>query len=187
VVLTGVDLTSWGVDLIGAPTLGHLVGRILEEVPGLRRLRLSSIDAAEIDADLMAVLASEARLMPHLHLSLQSGDDLILKRMKRRHLRADILALTAAVRAVRPEVAFGADFIAGFPTESEAAFENARMLAKVEGIPGGISTGANLAASIEIAKRPDMAGKTIVTFAPSSAERYFSSDLFVEPAVKPVA
>jgi threonylcarbamoyladenosine tRNA methylthiotransferase MtaB len=134
VVLTGVDLTSWGADLTGAPTLGHLVGRILDEVPNLRRLRLSSIDAAEIDADLMAVLAREARLMPHLHLSLQSGDDLILKRMKRRHSRADVLALVAAVRAARPEVAFGADFIAGFPTESEAAFENTLRLVDEAGL-----------------------------------------------------
>jgi threonylcarbamoyladenosine tRNA methylthiotransferase MtaB len=134
VVLTGVDLTSWGADLAGAPTLGRLVGRILEEVPGLARLRLSSIDAAEIDADLMAVLGREARLMPHLHLSLQSGDDLILKRMKRRHGRADALALIAAVRAVRPDVAFGADFIAGFPTESEAAFENTLRLVDEAGL-----------------------------------------------------
>jgi threonylcarbamoyladenosine tRNA methylthiotransferase MtaB len=134
VVLTGVDLTSWGADLPGAPTLGRLVQRILTEVPDLPRLRLSSIDAAEIDADLMAVLAGEARLMPHLHLSLQSGDDLILKRMKRRHSRADALALIAAVRAVRPDVAFGADFIAGFPTESEAAFENTLRLVEEAGL-----------------------------------------------------
>jgi threonylcarbamoyladenosine tRNA methylthiotransferase MtaB len=124
VVLTGVDLTSWGADLDGAPMLGDLVGRLLEEVPDLPRLRLSSIDAAEIDETLMALLAAESRLMPHLHLSLQSGDDLILKRMKRRHSRADALGLIAAARAARPGIAFGADFIAGFPTETEAAFEN---------------------------------------------------------------
>ncbi|MGI8841811.1 MAG: MiaB/RimO family radical SAM methylthiotransferase, partial [Caulobacteraceae bacterium] len=123
VVLTGVDLTSWGADLPGAPTLGHLVTRILAEVPELPRLRLSSIDAAEIDPALMAALGREPRLMPHLHLSLQSGDDLILKRMKRRHSRGQALALIARLRAARPDIALGADFIAGFPTESEAAFE----------------------------------------------------------------
>ncbi len=124
VVLTGVDLTSWGADLPGAPQLGDLAGRILDEVPELPRLRLSSIDAAEIDAALLARLAGEPRLCPHLHLSLQSGDDLILKRMKRRHSSADALALIERVRRARPDTAFGADFIAGFPTETDAAFEN---------------------------------------------------------------
>ncbi|MFN7359873.1 tRNA (N(6)-L-threonylcarbamoyladenosine(37)-C(2))-methylthiotransferase MtaB [Brevundimonas sp.] len=124
VVLTGVDVTSWGADLPGAPTLGQLAGRILRLVPDLPRLRLSSIDAAEIDPDLMTLLADEPRLMPHLHLSLQAGDDMILKRMKRRHSRADALKLVADVRAVRPDVAFGADLIAGFPTETEAMFAN---------------------------------------------------------------
>jgi threonylcarbamoyladenosine tRNA methylthiotransferase MtaB len=128
VVLTGVDLTSWGADLPGEPTLGQLVGRILRLVPELPRLRLSSIDAAEIDADLMRCLAEEERLAPYLHLSLQAGDDMILKRMKRRHLRADALRLVAEVRAVRPDVAFGADLIAGFPTETEAMFENTLAL-----------------------------------------------------------
>jgi threonylcarbamoyladenosine tRNA methylthiotransferase MtaB len=128
VVLTGVDLTSWGADLPGTPTLGQLVARILKLVPELPRLRLSSIDAAEIDPDLMRCLAEEQRLMPHLHLSLQAGDDLILKRMKRRHLRADAIRLCEQVRAVRPEVAFGADLIAGFPTESDEAFENTLKL-----------------------------------------------------------
>ena len=128
VVLTGVDITSWGSDLPGAPTLGQLVARILKLVPDLPRLRLSSIDAAEIDADLMRCLAEEPRLMPHLHLSLQAGDDMILKRMKRRHSRADALRLIAAVRAVRPDTAFGADLIAGFPTETEAMFENTLAL-----------------------------------------------------------
>ncbi|MCF8505201.1 MAG: tRNA (N(6)-L-threonylcarbamoyladenosine(37)-C(2))-methylthiotransferase MtaB [Caulobacter sp.] len=128
VVLTGVDITSWGADLPGQPTLGQLVSRILKLVPELPRLRLSSIDAAEIDPDLMRCLAEEPRLMPYLHLSLQAGDDLILKRMKRRHLRADALKLIAQVRAVRPDTAFGADLIAGFPTESEAAFENTLAL-----------------------------------------------------------
>jgi threonylcarbamoyladenosine tRNA methylthiotransferase MtaB len=124
VVLTGVDLTSWGADIDGQPALGDLVGRILDQVPALPRLRLSSIDAAEIGPELMRRLGAEPRLAPHLHLSLQSGDDLILKRMKRRHSSADALALIEAVRRARPDTAFGADFIAGFPTESEAAFEN---------------------------------------------------------------
>ncbi len=128
VVLTGVDLTSWGDDLPGAPRFGGLVRRILRGVPELPRLRLSSIDTAEVDEDLMACLAHEPRLMPHLHLSLQSGDDMILKRMKRRHSRADALNLITAVRRLRPDVAFGADLIAGFPTETEAAFENTLAL-----------------------------------------------------------
>ncbi len=130
VVLTGVDLTSWGADLPGAPSLGGLVRRILRLVPGLPRLRLSSIDAAEIDDALLDAFATSDRLMPYLHLSLQHGDDLMLKRMKRRHLRADALALVARVRAVRPDVAFGADLIAGFPTEDETAFAN--LLSLVE-------------------------------------------------------
>jgi threonylcarbamoyladenosine tRNA methylthiotransferase MtaB len=134
VVLTGVDLTSWGADLPGAPTLGQLVARILKLVPDLPRLRLSSIDAAEIDPDLMRCLAEEPRLMPYLHLSLQAGDDLILKRMKRRHLRADALKLVADVRAARPDVAFGADLIAGFPTESDEAFENTLALVDEAGL-----------------------------------------------------
>lgn len=124
VVLTGVDLTSWGQDLPGRPSLGQLVARILRLVPELPRLRLSSIDAAEIDDDLLRCFGEEPRLMPYLHLSLQAGDDLILKRMKRRHLRADAVALVEKVRAVRPDIAFGADLIAGFPTESEEAFAN---------------------------------------------------------------
>jgi threonylcarbamoyladenosine tRNA methylthiotransferase MtaB len=128
VVVTGVDITSWGHDLPGQPTLGQLVARILKLVPELERLRLSSIDAAEIDPDLMRCLAEEPRLMPHLHLSLQAGDDMILKRMKRRHLRADALRLISKVRAVRPDVAFGCDFIAGFPTETEEMFENTLSL-----------------------------------------------------------
>lgn len=134
VVLTGVDVTSWGADLPGGPTLGQLAGRILRLVPDLPRLRLSSIDAAEIDPDLMALLAEEPRLMPHLHLSLQAGDDMILKRMKRRHSRADALKLVADVRAVRPDVAFGADLIAGFPTETEAMFRNTLDLVDAAGL-----------------------------------------------------
>jgi len=128
IVLTGVDLTSWGTDLPGTPQLGHLVTRILRLVPELKRLRLSSIDAAEIDDALLRAFAEEERLAPYLHLSLQHGDDLILKRMKRRHLRADAIRLVEQVRGLRPDVAFGADMIAGFPTETEDHFANAMAL-----------------------------------------------------------
>jgi len=124
VVLTGVDLTSWGTDLPGQPRLGALVEAILDAVPSLGRLRLSSLDGVEIDEQLFDLIASEQRVMPHVHLSLQSGDDLILKRMKRRHSRQDAIALVERLRARRPEVAVGADLIAGFPTESEAAHAN---------------------------------------------------------------
>ena len=134
VVLTGVDITSWGADLPGQPTLGQLVARILKLVPDLPRLRLSSIDAAEIDPDLMRCLAEEPRLMPYLHLSLQAGDDMILKRMKRRHGRAQALELVARVRAVRPDTAFGADLIAGFPTETEEMFQNTLRLVEEAGL-----------------------------------------------------
>ncbi len=134
IVLTGVDVTNWGSDLPGQPTLGQLVARILKLVPELPRLRLSSIDAAEIDPDLMRCLAEEPRLMPYLHLSLQAGDDMILKRMKRRHSRADALKLVADVRAVRPDTAFGADFIAGFPTETDEMFENTMRLVDDAGL-----------------------------------------------------
>jgi threonylcarbamoyladenosine tRNA methylthiotransferase MtaB len=122
IVLTGVDITSYGATLSGAPRLGTLVKRILSEVPGLARLRLSSIDSAEADIDLLDTLANEPRLMPHLHLSLQAGDDLILKRMKRRHSRRNAIAFCEQVRRLRPDIAFGADIIAGFPTESEDMF-----------------------------------------------------------------
>jgi len=122
VVLTGVDITSYGGDLPGVPGLGRLVKQILKHVPDLDRLRLSSIDSVEVDAALLDALAEEPRLMPHLHLSLQAGDDMILKRMKRRHLRADAIALCERVRRLRPDVAFGADIIAGFPTETEDMF-----------------------------------------------------------------
>lgn len=122
VVLTGVDLTSYGADLPSAPKLGTLVRQILKAVGGLDRLRLSSLDCIEIDPGLMDAFAEEERLMPHLHLSLQAGDDLILKRMKRRHLRADAIALCRELRRRRPDMVFGADFIAGFPTETEDMF-----------------------------------------------------------------
>ena len=122
IVLTGVDITSYGADLSGAPRLGALVKRILREVPELARLRLSSIDSVEADSDLIDAFAHEPRLMPHLHLSLQAGDDLILKRMKRRHTRGDAIAFCDTVRRLRPDVVFGADIIAGFPTETEEMF-----------------------------------------------------------------
>ena len=124
VVLTGVDVTSYGSDLPGQPKLGSLVRKILQHIPELCRLRLSSIDSIEADDDLMIALKEEQRLMPHLHLSLQSGDDMILKRMKRRHLRADTIAFCEQVRDIRPDVIFGADIIAGFPTETDQMFEN---------------------------------------------------------------
>ncbi|OWY16461.1 tRNA (N(6)-L-threonylcarbamoyladenosine(37)-C(2))-methylthiotransferase MtaB [Thioclava sp. JM3] len=128
VVLTGVDLTSWGADLPGEPRLGDLVMRILRLVPDLPRLRISSIDSIEADENLMLAIASEPRLMPHLHLSLQAGDDMILKRMKRRHLRDDAIAFTEEARKLRPGIVFGADIIAGFPTETEEMFENSLRL-----------------------------------------------------------
>ena len=128
VVLTGVDLTSWGADLPGGPRLGDLVMRILRLVPELPRLRISSIDSIEVDPALMQAIAEEERLMPHLHLSLQAGDDLILKRMKRRHLRRDAIAFCEEARRLRPDMTFGADIIAGFPTETEAMFENSLRL-----------------------------------------------------------
>jgi threonylcarbamoyladenosine tRNA methylthiotransferase MtaB len=123
-VLTGVDITSYGADLPGQPSLGNLVQAILRHIPDLPRLRISSFDSIEADQALYDAIASDRRLMPHLHLSLQSGDDLILKRMKRRHLRADTLEFVGKVRALRPDVVFGADIIAGFPTETEEMFEN---------------------------------------------------------------
>ena len=128
VVLTGVDLTSYGADLPGAPTLGALVERILKLVPALSRLRLSSLDGIEIDDRLFALLTQESRVMPHVHLSLQAGDDLILKRMKRRHSRAQSVALVERLKAARADIAIGADLIAGFPTEDAAAFANTEAL-----------------------------------------------------------
>jgi threonylcarbamoyladenosine tRNA methylthiotransferase MtaB len=124
IVLTGVDITSYGPDLPGEMSLGRLVRHVLAHVPDLKRLRLSSIDQVEADGHLLRALAEEERLMPHLHLSMQSGDDLILKRMKRRHLRSDAIAFCAEARRLRPDVVFGADFIAGFPTETEEMFQS---------------------------------------------------------------
>ncbi len=130
IVLTGVDMTSWGADLPTAPRLGDLVLRILKLVPDLPRLRISSIDSIEVDPALMQAIATEPRLMPHLHLSLQHGDDLILKRMKRRHLRDDAIRFTEEAMSLRPEMTFGADIIAGFPTETEVHFKNSLALVK---------------------------------------------------------
>jgi threonylcarbamoyladenosine tRNA methylthiotransferase MtaB len=128
IVLTGVDLTSWGADLPGAPPLGNLVARILKHAPALKSLRLSSLDAIEMDQLLFELVVGDARVAPHLHLSLQHGDDLILKRMKRRHTRAEAIRLCERLKRARPEIALGADLIAGFPTETDAAFENTLAL-----------------------------------------------------------
>ncbi len=134
IVLTGVDMTSWGADLPGTPRLGDLVRAVLDRVPDLYRLRLSSVDCAEIDDALFAALTEDPRVAPYLHLSLQAGADLVLKRMKRRHARADAIALTKALRARRPEIAIGADFIAGFPTETDAHFEETLALIDEAGV-----------------------------------------------------
>lgn len=134
IVLTGVDLTSYGADLPGAPKLGMLTRQILRHVPELKRLRISSIDSIEADADLLDAIADDARLMPHLHLSLQSGDDMILKRMMRRHSRQDAIAFCDQVRRLRPDIAFGADIIAGFPTETEAMFSRSLDLVEECGL-----------------------------------------------------
>jgi threonylcarbamoyladenosine tRNA methylthiotransferase MtaB len=128
VVLSGVDLTSWGADLEGKPKLGSLLAAILRAAPGMQRLRLSSIDSIEADDELIEVVTGEPRVMPHLHLSLQSGDDMILKRMKRRHSRADAIAICQRIRDRRTDMTFGADIIAGFPTETEAMFENSMRI-----------------------------------------------------------
>ncbi len=128
VVMTGVDISDYGSDLPGSPNLGQMMKRLLALVPELPRLRLSSIDAVEVDDDLYDIIASEPRFMPHLHISLQAGDDMVLKRMKRRHLRQDALDFCARVRTLRPDVVFGADIIAGFPTETDEMFENTRRM-----------------------------------------------------------
>lgn len=124
IVLTGVDITAYGADLPGKPTLGQIVKRLLAQLPHLPRLRLSSLDSVEVDQDLLHAFEREERLMPHFHLSLQAGDDMILKRMKRRHLRADAIRICDQLRHLRPDVTFGADIIAGFPTETDEMFEN---------------------------------------------------------------
>ena len=134
VVLTGVDITAYGSDLPGRPGLGQMARRLLAGVPALARLRLSSLDPVEVDDDLLRLVAEEPRLMPHFHLSAQAGDDMVLKRMKRRHLRADVVALAARLRALRGEVALGADLIAGFPTEDEAMFRRSLDLVDEAGL-----------------------------------------------------
>ncbi len=134
IVLSGVDLTAWGGDLPGKPTLGSLVARIFKHVPELPRLRLSSIDSSEVDEQLLGLIADETRLMPHFHLSVQAGDNMILKRMKRRHTREDTIRFCDTVRRLRPDVAFGADLIAGFPTETETMFESTRALIDEAGL-----------------------------------------------------
>jgi threonylcarbamoyladenosine tRNA methylthiotransferase MtaB len=134
IVLTGVDMTSYGADLPGQPRLGRLVRTILRQAPDVRRLRLSSIDSIEADEELVEAIAGEKRLMPHLHLSLQSGDDMILKRMKRRHGRDDSIRFCAEMRRLRPDIVFGADIIAGFPTETEAMFENSLAIVEECGL-----------------------------------------------------
>jgi threonylcarbamoyladenosine tRNA methylthiotransferase MtaB len=134
IVLSGVDMTSWGADLPGRPRLGDLVQAILHHVPSLRRLRLSSIDSIEADEALIEAIGSDLRVMPHLHLSLQAGDDLILKRMKRRHTRDDAIGFCAMLRARRPDIVYGADLIAGFPTETEAMFRNTLALVEECGL-----------------------------------------------------
>jgi threonylcarbamoyladenosine tRNA methylthiotransferase MtaB len=134
IVLTGVDITSYGADLPGKPELGQMVRRLLALVPELPRLRLSSIDAVEIDGDLLTLVRDEPRLMPHLHVSLQAGDDMILKRMKRRHNRSDIITFCREMRAARPDIAFGGDIIAGFPTETEEMFANSLALVEECGL-----------------------------------------------------
>lgn len=132
IVVTGVDISDYGKDLPGSPSLGQMLKRLLSQVPELKRLRLSSIDAVEVDEDLLRLIAEEERLMPHLHVSLQAGDDMVLKRMKRRHLRGDIIRFCEQVRTLRPDMVFGADIIAGFPTETENMFQN--TLALVEDV-----------------------------------------------------
>ena len=134
IVLTGVDLTAYGADLPARPTLGRLVRSLLKHVPALARLRLSSIDSIEADAELWGAIAEEERLMPHFHLSVQAGDDMILKRMKRRHRRGDTIAFCERVRGLRPDAVFGADLIAGFPTETDAMFENTLALVDEAGL-----------------------------------------------------
>ena len=163
VVLTGVDLTSWGADLPSEPKLGDLVMRILKLVPDLPRLRISSIDSIEVDENLMQAIATEQRLMPHLHLSLQHGDDMILKRMKRRHLRDDAIKFCEDARKLRPDMTYGADIIAGFPTETDAMFANSLALVKdcdltwMHVFPYSIRPGT------PAAKMPQVNGKAIKT------------------------
>ncbi len=161
VVLTGVDLTSWGHDLPGAPALGGLVQAILDSFAALPRLRLSSLDGIEIDPLLFELIAGEPRVMPHVHLSLQHGDDLILKRMKRRHSRSDALGLAERLKARRPEIAFGADLIAGFPTESDAAHQDNLSIVPELGVVHGHVFPYSPRPGTSAARMPQMASATI--------------------------
>ena len=161
VVLTGVDVTSYGPDLPGAPTLGQLIERILQHVPALSRLRLSSLDGVEIDQRLFELLTTEARIMPHLHLSLQSGDNMILKRMKRRHSREQAVALVERLKSKRPEIAIGADIIAGFPTEDEAMFANSLALVEQCDIVHGHIFAYSPKKGTPAARMPQIAGNII--------------------------
>jgi len=161
VVLTGVDLTSWGADLPGCPRFGDLVRRILTMVPDVPRLRISSIDSIEADDALIEAIATEPRLMPHLHLSLQHGDDLILKRMKRRHLRDDAIRFCEAARKLRPDLVFGADIIAGFPTETETQFQNSLNLVKDCGLTWLHVFPYSPRAGTPAARMPQVAGSVI--------------------------
>jgi threonylcarbamoyladenosine tRNA methylthiotransferase MtaB len=161
VVLTGVDVTSWGNDLPGKPTLGGLVRAILEAFPALARLRMSSLDGAEIDGELFELLAAEERVMPHVHLSLQHGDDLILKRMKRRHLRSDAIGLVERLRARRPGIAVGADLIAGFPTEDAAMHAANRSIVRELGIVHGHVFPYSPRSGTPAARMPQVAPATI--------------------------
>lgn len=187
VVLTGVDISSWGGDLPGKPLLGNLVARILKSVPALPRLRLSSIDSAEVDDELFDLFANEPRLTPYLHLSLQHGDNMILKRMKRRHSREDAITLCQRLRRVRPDISFGADIIAGFPTETEAMFENSLALVEQcglawlhvfpysarQGTPAAKMPQVNGVVIKERAKRlRDVGGKTRAAFLKSRANGF---------------
>jgi len=162
-VLTGVDLTSWGLDLGAGEWLGDLVRAVLAAVPELPRLRLSSLDAVEIDAALVRAFAEEERLAPHLHLSLQSGDDMILKRMKRRHSRADAVRFCDGMRRARPDVAFGCDVIAGFPTETDAMFENTRSALEDCGIAYAHVFPYSVRPGVPAARMPQVAGDVIKT------------------------
>jgi threonylcarbamoyladenosine tRNA methylthiotransferase MtaB len=161
VVLTGVDLTSWGTDLPGGESLGALASAILSTFPELPRLRFSSVDGVEMDSELLELVAFEPRVMPHLHLSLQSGDDLILKRMKRRHSRHDAIALVEKLRANRPEIAIGADIIAGFPTEDEAAHARNLSIVRELGIVHGHVFPYSVRAGTPAARMPQLASATI--------------------------
>jgi threonylcarbamoyladenosine tRNA methylthiotransferase MtaB len=161
IVITGVDITGYGTDLPGHPSLGQMIRRVLLAVPELPRLRLSSIDPAELDDDLLSVIGDQPRVMPHVHISVQAGDDMILKRMKRRHLRDDVITFCARVRAVRPDVVFGADFIAGFPTETGEMFQNTMALVEECGLTHLHVFPYSIRPGTPAAKMPQVNGATI--------------------------